>query len=176
MATFRERTPGRWTVDIRKNSSQTISRTFPCKEDAELWAKWKEDLLDNIDNFEASVEELMTLDTAISLKHEDGIKNELDSHTLGSIINLKTHFSDLLDMNMTEITQDILLDAAKTLMTKEVKRGGSKNSGGSMRLPSKETVINRFKYLGTVWGFLQKRGISLTNHPLSVSNYLKDKC
>lgn len=162
-------------VQIRKEGFINIEKTFSNEEDAILYSKWKEDIMQNIANFEVPKEELITLDTAIDMKIEEGIKAGLDKRTMASLNNLKSIFSKLLKNSIHELGYEDYLKIAKELMVTEVRKGGSNSGGGDYRLPSKETVINRFKYLGTVYGHLIKKGFSVINHPLTVVNFLNNQ-
>ena len=89
--TFRD---GKYRVSIRKKD-QDVSKTFSNKEDAELYSKLKEDLIDQIENFNPSPEELLTLDSAIDMKVEDAEKNWLDFRTISSLKGLNLYCSIL---------------------------------------------------------------------------------
>ncbi len=165
---------GRYHVSLNNLFGSSFA-DFAREEDAKLWCAYKEDLSNQIIAFDAPIGNLITLDSAIEMKIAEALECELDHRTINSIENLKIHFAELLDKNMNEITYENLLNIANNLMKIEVKHGGSKNSGGTFKLPSKDTLMNRFKYLATVYGCLNKRGMSLTNHPLNVVNYLKTR-
>ena len=166
--TFRD---GKYRVSIRKKD-QDVSKTFSNKEDAELYSKWKEDLIDQIENFNPSPEELLTLDSAIDMKVEDAEKYGLDFRTISSLKGLKIHFSDDLHRSLNEFSYEFLLSKAKIFMQTEVKHGGNIAKGGNLKMPSVKTVMNRFRYLSTVLGYLNMNGFSFQNHSLAVLNYL----
>jgi len=54
-------------VQIRKKNIE-ISKTFNKEEDAILWAKYKENLIDCIEVFDVPLKEMVTLREAIELK------------------------------------------------------------------------------------------------------------
>lgn len=162
---------GKYRVQIRKKN-QEISKSFSQKEDAELYAKWKEDLIDQIDNFSPSPEELLTLDSAIDMKVKDAEEKGLDFRTITSLKGLKVHFADELHRSLNELSYDFLLSKAKVFMQTEVKHGGCYSTGGNLKMPSVKTVSNRFRYLSTVIGFANMNGFSFQNHSLAILNYL----
>lgn len=166
--TFRN---GNYRVSIRRKN-QDIYKTFFEKEDAELYAKWKEDLIDQIDNFSPSPEELLTLDSAIEMKIKDAEDKELDFRTISSLKGLKIHFADDLNKSLNEFSYEFLLSKAKIFMQTEVRHGGHHAKGGNLKMPSVKTVSNRFRYLSTVIGYVNMNGFSFQNHSLAVLNYL----
>lgn len=165
---------GRYHASMNTIFGETLA-DFASEEDAKLWCAYKEDLHNQIYAFDAPIGDILTLDSAIEMKIAEAKESQLDHRTVSSLEGLKIHFASLLDKGMNEITYEDLLNVANDLMSTEVRHGGGKSSGGKYKLPSKDTLMNRFKYLGTIYGCLNKRGMSLTNHPLNVVNYLKTK-
>jgi hypothetical protein len=174
MATLRNRS-GKFYVMIRKKGHPTLHRVFSNKEDAEIFAYWKEDILEQITNFEPPLEELITLDTAIEMKIQEATNQKLGKKTIKDIKDLKNYFANLLDQSLFSISYENLMCAYNELSKKEIRRGGSIIKGGIYKLPSQKTLRNRFAILSSVYSLMIKKGVKIVNHPLNILSFIKDK-
>ena len=116
-----------FNVRIRIKGFNYTEATFNNKSDAILWVKYKEDLLNAIREFEPKNEELVTLETAINLKLQDAIKNNLSANTINALRCLGSHFADIINLSLSEITYDRFLNLANRMIGTRGKRGGDGN-------------------------------------------------
>jgi len=128
MASISER-DGSFRVQIRKKGVE-LTQTFSKIEDAELWAKWKEDIIDQMEAFKPPMEEMVTFEDAIDLKIKKLQEEKRDHRTIGAVVVLKSVFQEMLELSMLEITFDMLLCKAKELLKSEIRIGGKASSGG----------------------------------------------
>ena len=163
MANIRERF-GRYYVTIRKKNFQPICAAFSCEEDALLWAKYKEDLLDQINSFEPHKNELITLDAAIDMKLQQLTDKQADKKTIQDIVNLKTVLKDHLHRSLHECDESFFREFFTSLLNTKVQRGGirGEKSLGRTNTISPATILSRINRLCSVFSNLIQLGI--TNH------------
>ena len=170
MASIRFR-DGKYRVQIRKRNIE-LSRTFDDLETAELWSKYKENLIDEMDAFEAPKEEMITLLDAIEMKLKSNTST--DKKSIQDIQNIKVHFSKFLTMDMNSIKFEDLKEHGIEMFKTDIRVGGSRDNEntGVIRKPSSVTVTKRFAYLSTVYSNLIAMGINIENVALRVKTYL----
>ncbi len=175
MATIRDR-DGRYMCLIRSKGIE-IGKTFSSKQDAELWAKYKEDLIDQIDAFDPPLKEMITLQDAIEMRIEIQIKNEVSKKDISDYKTLIKVFEKFCPKKMSDIKYNDLVDHFNFLLTHPVTRGGTgKNDGtGHTRLPSFMTIFRKYAYLSTVYQMLIKDGVDIENIALKVVQYMRHK-
>lgn len=173
MASFRER-KGRHEAIIRRKNL-FLSASFSTKEDAELWAAYKEDLIDQIVAFEPPLEQIITLGDAIQMRVDTA--KEKGTSDIGDIKILFQSFEKYIDLPIQEISYDDLANHFEYLMTVPVKRGGNPNNleAGLKTMPSMYTTFRKFSYLSTVYEHLIKEGVRIQNHPLALCKLLRGR-
>ncbi len=85
---------GSFRVLIRKRGKE-ISRNFNDLSTAELWSKYKEDLIDQMHAFDVPAKDLITIADLIEMKNKDLLSK--GAKDIGDVINLKKSFSEFLD-------------------------------------------------------------------------------
>jgi hypothetical protein len=175
MATIKER-KGRFSCSIRKRNGE-LNATFSSKETAELWARYKEDLIDEISSFNPEIEEMFTLGEAISFKEQETKDRNLDKKTQNDIYNLYREFEDVLHVPLKHIDLDYYIKKAERMLNTIVRKGGArlKPGTGLARQQSPSTVLRKFTYLGGVYSLMQKRGLKIENLPQKICEVLRDK-
>lgn len=159
---------GRFRAIVRRKGKE-ISHTFSTRETAELWGKYKDDLINDMSAFDVPENELITLEQAIDMKLDAMRKVYLDKRSIDDIFNLKELFNDFLKFKLSDITEDIYKDFSEKFMRSIVTRGGNKKNGtGLMKLPSLSTLKTKFRRLSTVYSNLINNGIKLENIPLKI--------
>ena len=173
MATIEERA-GKFRVQLRKKGIE-IYKTFSNIEDAELFCSWKEDIIDQMEVFDPDMKDLITLENAIDLKVKTLKETGKNQRTIDDVLRMKGYFSYMLNKSICEITYDYLLKKAQEMMITQIKHGGvqGKEGTGTMKLPSRSTILSRFNVLGGVYSNLISDGVNIENVPYKVLSYLK---
>lgn len=173
MATFNERYGKHRVVIRRKNVN--MSATFSTKEMAEIYAKYHEDLIDAMQNFQVKPENYITFEQCMELKLKDLIAKNSDIKTIRDVRNTINYFPEIKGMPFGEITADILRDLSNKMSNTIVKRGGSREheNSGDYRIISKSTLLNRFRYLSVVFSFMIEKGANITNPAQAIVNQIK---
>jgi len=167
---------GRYSAAVRIKNKQLYC-TFGDKETAELWVKYKEDLLNNMAAFDPSLQELVRLEDAIDLKLKEIDEKDGSARERHEIRLLKNYFRDFLDENIGDITTNMLLQRASEMLHETVKKGGRKDdpTTGIIRQTSPATVRRKFAMLSIIFSYMIKKGINITNPVTNLFAYLKDK-
>lgn len=174
MANIRERS-GRYHVEIRRKNFQSMCATFSCEEDALLWARYKEDLLDQINSFEPPKNELITLDAAIDMKLQQLTDEQATKKTIQDIVNLKTILKDHLHKSLHECDESFFREFFASLLNTKVKRGGirGEKSLGRTNTISPATILSRINRLCSVFSNLIQSGIANYNPVYPVYQHYK---
>lgn len=154
-----------FSVEIRKRGID-ITKTFSKKEDAELYCKWKENLIELMDNFDVDISQTITIEELFNMKLSS--VGEGNKRTYNDINNVKTTIlSCLSDKKFaSDMSFDDWKNLAKSLYDKDVYRGAK--SGNNIRKISLETLRKFFAYCSASYSHAQTLGIELENHPLRV--------
>lgn len=155
----------KYHVGIRKKGVE-IHKSFLFKEDAELYAKWKENLIDCMDNFEVNIKNTITLEALFDLKIKS--ISEDSKRTILDITNTKRTVLDYFNdkIFVSDISFEDWKNFAVALYDKDVYRGAK--SGNNVRKISIETLRKLFAYASTAYSYAQSQGIEIENHPLRV--------
>lgn len=172
MASIRKNDSGNFRADIRKKGSKNVSASFSNKETAELWAAYKEDLIDQIKKFEVPLEDMINLETAIDMKVENMVNENFDKKSIGDVEILKNTFSEFLDRSLVSISYDELFKKMGTMLNTIVKKGGH-GEKGDKRVQSPLTVLKKFGCLSSVYSMLISNGMNLENHALKIMAILR---
>lgn len=173
MATIRS-VENKFRVQIRKRS-YNLSATFSDKETAEIWAKYQEDLIDNMHNFKATPESLITLGQCCDLKIKSLEGKQLHHRTMIDFDLCKNDFKSILDCPLSQINPEIIKEISNKMLSSTVRHGGSaKNEGsGSIRICSPSTVLRKLRVLSSVISYMIEKGANITNPAQVVVNQLK---
>lgn len=165
---------GKYRAQIRRKGIE-ISKTFLKKEDAELWSVYKEDLIDQIHDFDPPLQKIITLRDAIDLKINNCIEKNVKD--LGDFKILYEVFKDFLDRSIDTISYDDLLIHFDKLMKIPIRHGGSKLdlTTGNLKLPSTHTTFRKFGYLSAVFSYLKDNGTNIENTALQACQFLRKK-
>jgi hypothetical protein len=164
---------GKWNVMIRKKNLK-LSATFSDKETAELWAKYKEDLYDEMEHFNVPPTELFKLSDAIDLKARSLKEKDSAAKTILDTLKLKEIFSTVSDKPLSDISLDDYSKICERMLNTIVLRGGSAEKGKPVQ-QSIYTVYKKFRYLSIVYSFMIDNGLSLANHPHTILRELERK-
>ncbi len=173
MASFHKRGNSIKTV-IRKKNVQII-KSFNDMETAKLWAKYKEDLIDEMDAFEVPKNELIILKDALNMFYHKMESKNYDKKMQQDLRNLTKHYNNFLDFPLKKISYDILLEHSLEMLNSKVKRGTQLQGKGIEKDISFRTVRNRISNLGIVYSFLIDNGIDVENVTIRVKAYLLNK-
>lgn len=162
MAKIEERS-GRFRAMIRKKGVE-ISKTFSSRDMAELWARYKEDLIDNMDAFDVDIKDRVSVKELFELKLKT-FETERSKHDTDYTFS---RISEFLDVSrcMKEIGYDEWIDIAKRIYEKPVYRGAVKEKNKKKMSPV--TLRKILASLSAVVSHAQSLGIALDNHPLKV--------
>lgn len=160
-------------VAIRKKNYQA-SATFGDRETAELWAKYKEEIYNEMPAFDPPLEEMFTLSDAIELKVKKLKENDANKKTIQDTMNLQIAFEQIIDIPICEITLDHLSKICERMLNSIVQRGGYQGKGKAVQ-QSVPTVHRKFRYLSVVFSLMQEQGLKITNHPLQILRKLEEK-
>lgn len=150
---------------IRKKGME-ISRTFFEKEEAERFVWWKENLIQNMENYEVPIEKRVTLEDIFQLKIEksgDLSRRMIDDirFSLERIVEIigKGRFCD-------EISYDEWKNVVNKLSKTEVFKGSKvpKNA----RVMSTSTLRRIFACMSSLYSNAISSGIPLDNTPLKI--------
>lgn len=162
-----------YSVQIRKKG-HFLTATFSDKETAEIWIKYNEDLIDNINNFNEIPENIVTLEQAIELKKKSLIKKSCDKRTISDFDAIAQEFQEILNEPIGKVTTEMLRDIVQEKLSGIVKRGGNrKNNTGHARLVSPVTVLRKMRILACVFSYMIENGANIINPAQFVVNQLK---
>jgi len=155
----------KYHISIKRKGVE-IHKSFSKKEDAELYVKWKESLIDNIDNFEVPLAHTIPIESIFEMKLESIA--DTNKRTYNDIKNVKQTLFELIDSKKfaSDMSFDDWKNLAKQLYDKDVYRGAK--SGNNVRKISLETLRKFFAYCSASYSYAQAQGIELENHPLRV--------
>lgn len=163
MGTIRE-SNGRFNVQIRKKGN-FFSKSFSDKETALLYAKYKEDLIDEMVAFDVPKDEMITLRQAFAIKMKD---LEEKGSERKSIIDLTTNINLLdesLDLPLSKLDYNFwveLLDKWKSLH--------GKNRSEKISI---YTILRRFAIMAAVYSKLIEMGVNVNNDPQKITTMIR---
>ena len=150
-----------YRVKIRKKGID-VSRTFRNEEDAIMYGKYKERLIENMENFDVPLKSRVTLRQIFELKPKETYSAK--NHNDLSLIR----FEEFLGPNRfyEDITFDEWRGCVEKFAKMDVFKGGRTEK--SKRLMSPQTIRRMFAMASSVVSHAQSLGIELENHPLRV--------
>lgn len=172
MATIRE-VNGKFRAQIRRKEKQ-MSSYFSNKEMAEIWVRYHEDLIDNMENFNVPPENIITLHQCFEMKIEELKQKNVHKKTFEDYDNCLIEFKEIMDCPLGEITSDMIRNISKEMLGSVVRRGGSaKSDTGSFRACSPSTVLRKLRIISSVFSFMIEKGANITNVAQIVCNQVK---
>lgn len=154
-----------YVASIRKKNIE-IKRSFKTEEDANVFAFYKERLIDLMNAFEVPLSETLTIDQVFELKLKE--ISEVDIRPRNDFINTKkritSHFNDKIFIK--DITYNEWLECAKSIYQMPVFRGGKNESCKKNMSP--KTLRNIFAYCSSAISNAQEKGIKIPNYPLEI--------
>ena len=160
---------------IKKTSLRATGyATFADKETAELWCKFKENIINEMAAFEVKGVDLITLKDAIDLKIKDlETKDKKDSINDTKIVIKE--FKDFLHIPVNKITSEMLMVRVKEMQKEFVYKGGSGDGKSGIRsLQSHGTILRKIRNLSSIFGFILSQGAEFINPTISVLNRIKE--
>lgn len=165
-----------WRVQIRRKD-RVLASTFRDKETAEMWAHYKESLIDEIEAFEVPKEELVTFKDMIELKVKEAIESKTSPRYIKDLRNDMEEFSNRLgrDRFVNEISYEELFEVVKGMIGEKTKIGGTKSdiTTGSPVNRSPASVRRKLASYSTCITVLQKNGLNIDNIALKIMNWLR---
>lgn len=173
MGTISER-KGKFRAVIRKKNRE-MNATFSDRTTAEIWVKYHEDLIDNMENFQVPAENLITIGDCIQFKIEDLIAKNFPKRTIQDFEKCGIEFRELMDCPLGELTPDMVRDMSTKMLSSTVRRGGSRNNenSGVIGVSSPATVLRKLRVLASAISFMIEKGANITNAAQIVVNQVK---
>lgn len=152
-------------VQIRKQNME-ISKQFHTKEDAEIYAFYKEKLIDNMESFEVPIEERITLRQIFELKSKDSM--HLHKRTLLDIENGLVFLSKFMNVDkfVNKINYQDWEQAAHKIYNTDVYRGAKTETGKRKMTPI--TLRRYFATFSSVFSHAIAKGFNIENTPLKI--------
>ena len=145
-------------------NKEVVTHSFADKNTAQLWVRYKSELLNEIKAFNPPATEILLFFDAIELKMRRAIKDNLADRTITDIKELYTVFAVFKDKYIHEITLEDFTKFANTyLETPTLKGGNRKNGTGKLVMPTAPTLRSKFNRLSGVYSNLQENGIEIEN-------------
>ena len=157
-----------YRVSIRKKG-HIISKSFYTKEDAEIYAFYKERLIDLMENFEVPIEKRLTLQSIMNIRPQENTWG----HKSSSIAEIDSFFGK--DILYQDISYERWIDYAKHLSKSFVYRGAKTES--AKRIMSPLTLRRKFAEISSEVSYAKSQGLEVINHPLQVmQNFINPMC
>lgn len=165
MATIRERKGEdgiTYQVQIR-NKNISLCKSFKTKEDAEIFAFYKDRLINLMDNFDIPIEKRITIHHVIEIKMK-----QFEGRTLLDFQNSLNKLDEYIpkDKFCHEVSFEDWLNIAKSMYESDVYRGAKTENGKRKMSPS--TLRRYFATISSAFSHAQSIGIPVDNHPLKV--------
>jgi len=151
-----------YQVNIRRKGFE-IYKTFRTEEDANLYAFYKERLIDNMDNFEIDIKNRVTLKDILEIKLNSVEDIRARQDIENSYMRVHPYIEDKF---LSEISYDDWLHIAKSLLGESVYRGAKNEK--NKRLMSVSTLRRYFAVMSSIFSNAANHGIRVHNHPLDV--------
>lgn len=156
-----------YEVNIRRKGFE-ISKTFRTEEDANLYAFYKERLIDNMDNFEVNIKNRVTLKDLTELKLKNVTERRARQDIENAFMKVRPHIGDKF---LSEITYDNWIEIAKKLLGEYVYKGARNET--NKRLMSIASLRRYFAVISSIYSNAGTYGIEVENLPLKVlQNYI----
>ncbi len=163
----------RYHARIRKKG-KTLYQAFDDRETAELWMKFKENLIDEMDAFDFQAEKTITLKEAIDLKSLEFTKNNVDKKSFSDLAIILKEFSEWSNTPLNEITEDMLMDKLNLMKDRCVFRGGKQDGKSGVKvIQSSATLLRKFRMVAAIYSHLIQNGAKISNPAQHVVNRIK---
>ena len=148
------------------HGEKEICKTFYNKDDALAYSKFKENLLNNMKNFDVDIKDTVTLLQILELK-----KNKIDELNKKEINDFSESIRKIslyIDINRLYISISLQewIKLSSDLSTINVHRGAQ--SGSNKRMISPKTLKKIFAHISSSVSLSRENGIVIDNHPLTV--------
>lgn len=169
MASITQCKNGKVRVQIKKNNTSHY-KSFHNLETAQLFAKYKEELLDDMSAFEVKPTEMLTFIDMIELK----IKNlkDVGRSEINDYEGLKRDFSEFLDRFVIEIKLPEFSQKFQILIDQKITVGGDRynqnENTGRKVIPSPATILRKFRCLAACYSYAISEGYEIENNPQKV--------
>jgi len=164
---------GKYRAMIRKKGVSQ-SATFSNRETAELWIKYKEDIIDEMEAFEVVAEDFITLKEAVEIKIEDLRKINSHKKTIEDIANLHRFCHKIYEVPINRIKVEDIKAICEYMLNETVRIGGSSNiDTGIKTQQSPVTVLKKLRALSCVFGFMMEKGAKIANPVSPIINELR---
>lgn len=173
MATFKNDGRKNFSVSIRRKG-HNITKTFSDKETAELYAKYKEALIDEMENFDVPKKDLITLDSAIECRLEELLNAKADRRTVLDVKGLRGFFPEFMNLTLSELTYEMLKNKIEKMMVEPIRRGGDRDKTGKLILQSPVTIRRKVAMLSSIYSLMIKKGVDCENIPLRILSFLHE--
>lgn len=142
-----------------------ISKTFSNEDDAILYAKYKERLIENKKNFEVNIKERVTLEQVFELKIHSLVEEDVNRKTFEQTNErFKKYFKETDFISSKPL--DYWLEVAKDMYKNKVYRGAKTAKGERDMSPL--TLKRIFAYASSAISYAREQGIAIENHAMTV--------
>ncbi len=157
------------------NEHFTFETEFKNRKTAEIYASYREDLLDKMKKFDAPLKDVISLIGAIDYKISEMRENNRDKKTIEDVKGLLKCFPDWMDLPLSELSYDMMLERADEMFKETVRRGGSQKTDGSGKIviQSPVTVRKKFACLSSVISHMISQGVQCENNAYKILGYLQ---
>jgi hypothetical protein len=169
MATIQERKQKDGIVSFKlqiRRKNVEIHKTFHTKEDAEIYAFYKERLIDNIENFDIPIEERITLKQIFEIKLKDS--QNLAKRSILDMENAFNLLNKFLDVSrfIHEINYQDWEISAQEMFKTDVYMGAKTEAG--KRKMSPLTLRRNFACYSSAYSNAIAKGFNIENMPLKI--------
>lgn len=173
MGTIKKRN-NNYSAVVRLKGHQ-LYKTFTSKELAEIWIKYQEDLINDMDNFKAPPESLIIIFQCIELKLKSLEEKNVDSRTIYDFKNLPNDFKEIMDCPLNDLTVDMVKKITNEMLGSIVRKGGSKKneSSGIFSQCSPSTVLRKLRLLSAVISYMIEKGANVINPCIPIISNIK---
>jgi hypothetical protein len=162
-----------YRVQIRRKG-KCISACFKDLDIAKLWADYREDILDELKEFEPPSHELITLKVAIELKYRDMETKNMDKKTMQDILNIEKWFPTISSLQLGKINITTLEPIYQSMFGQIVRKGGRGDlNSGKKTIQTPATIFRKLTYLSTVFNFVIDKGVDVKNPVIPFLNQLR---
>lgn len=176
MGSISKEPDGRFRASVRKKGYCLRAR-FSDKRTAELWVRYKEDLIDKMSAFEVPMKDTMTLLDASVLKISEMKDKDLDKRSIKDVeMVMRNDFSHFQEYSLSDLSYELLLNTAKQMLSAKVRIGGGKNpDSGREVIQSPISVLKKFRILGSVISHANTIGANIDNPVPRLTSYLHNQ-
>jgi len=163
---------GKYIASLNVKGNQ-INKSFNNEETANLWLKYKEELINDIEAFDPRISQMITLNDAIDFKALQVETSSKNKKSYFSFMGLKNEFSEIIDKSIEEITKEEIMEIMKRMLnTPTYKRRGS-HALEQQFIPSIKTIRGRMALLSSVFSYQINQGAQIENPVFCALTWLR---